>query len=65
MFADLIIFLVILGLLSGAVLKIFREKRKGSKCIGCPYSRECSGKRNCQGENGEILTDSISKNPQE
>ena len=62
MFADLIIFLVILGLLSGAVLKIFREKRKGSKCIGCPYSRECSGKRNCPGENGEILTDSISKN---
>lgn len=63
MFADLIIFLVILGLLSGAVLKIFCEKRKGSKCIGCPYSRECSGKRNCPGENGEILTDSISKNP--
>ena len=64
MFANLIIFLVILGLLSGAVLKIFHEKRKGTRCIGCPYSRECSGNRNCAGENGGILKDSISKNPQ-
>ncbi len=27
-----------------ALLYIFRSKKKGKKCIGCPYACECSGK---------------------
>ncbi|MGM0501948.1 MAG: FeoB-associated Cys-rich membrane protein [Bacillota bacterium] len=35
---NLVISLIILVIISGAVGKIVIEKRKGAKCIGCPYS---------------------------
>ena len=41
-----IIIIVILALIvAGAVLYLRREKKKGSKCIGCPYGGSCGG--NC------------------
>ena len=36
--------LIIIGL---PVLYIIRAKRKGSKCIGCPYSSKCSADNGC------------------
>lgn len=36
----LAVVLVIVGL---AVWYIVREKKKGTKCIGCPYAKQCSG----------------------
>ncbi len=42
---NLIVTLVILAIISGAIAKIIIEKRKGAKCVGCPYSS--SGKTNC------------------
>ena len=35
------IVLIIVGL---AVAYIIREKKKGAKCIGCPYAKECGSK---------------------
>ena len=35
--ADLIVIGIILVIVAGAVTKIAKEKKKGSKCIGCPY----------------------------
>lgn len=36
--ANIIATFIILGIAAGAVTKIVIEKRKGAKCIGCPYS---------------------------
>ena len=45
---DLII-LVILGILCGtAAGYIWKAKKRGAKCIGCPVEGGCSGKCNCQ-----------------
>lgn len=44
---DLVILLVIATILAGAVLYIVREKKKGAKCIGCPFVKNCS-KNNCK-----------------
>ena len=33
---------IIIGL---AVLYIAKEKKKGNKCIGCPYVKECAKKK--------------------
>lgn len=42
-----IIALVIIGIiLFFASLYIYRSKKKGNKCIGCPYAKNCS-KKNC------------------
>jgi len=31
-------------IVGAAVFYIVRAKRRGEKCVGCPYSRECGGK---------------------
>ncbi|NLM96194.1 MAG: FeoB-associated Cys-rich membrane protein [Halanaerobiaceae bacterium] len=37
--ANIIVSLIILGIVVAAVSKIVIEKRRGAKCIGCPYSK--------------------------
>ncbi|MBE6819564.1 MAG: FeoB-associated Cys-rich membrane protein [Ruminococcaceae bacterium] len=36
---------VIIGLAAGY---IYKQKKKGNKCIGCPYADSCGG--NCNGK---------------
>lgn len=43
---DIIIVLVLLIIVAGAGLYIFRAKKRGEHCIGCPHSKEC-GKMSC------------------
>ncbi len=38
---DIVSSLIILCLLSGAGLYIYREKKKGTRCIGCPIAGKC------------------------
>jgi len=40
--ANIIVGLIILGIVGLSIWKIIIEKRKGVKCIGCPYSGEKS-----------------------
>ena len=38
---------VILGIIVLSVRYIYKEKKKGKTCIGCPYAKQCGGK--CSG----------------
>jgi hypothetical protein len=38
--SNIIVGLVILIIVATSILKIISEKRKGAKCVGCPYSRD-------------------------
>ena len=38
---DFILILVIAVIIGFAALYIYRQKKKGSKCIGCPYGCSC------------------------
>ncbi len=42
---DIIIIAIILLIVSFAVLYIYKAKKKGNKCIGCPNGNMCNG--NC------------------
>lgn len=42
---DIIVTLIILGIVGAAITKIIIEKKRGAKCIGCPYSG--TSKSNC------------------
>ncbi len=33
--------LAILGLVGGACVYIYKEKKKGTRCIGCPMAGDC------------------------
>ena len=52
MWQNIIVFLVIGAIVAGAVAKIINDKRKGVKCPGCPYSKECSGSSICSPQTG-------------
>jgi len=47
---DIVLILVIAAIVCGAGLYIYKAKKSGKKCIGCPHSGTCSG--NCQSCSG-------------
>lgn len=45
---DLIVAIVLLVIIGVAGIYIWKAKKKGVKCIGCPSAAQCSGK--CSGK---------------
>lgn len=39
---NIIVLLVIITIIASASYKIYAEKKKGAKCVGCPYAVESS-----------------------
>lgn len=47
---DYVIIALVLLILGGAAWYVWRSKKEGAKCIGCPDSQHCSGNcGNCSG----------------
>ncbi|MBR2878911.1 MAG: FeoB-associated Cys-rich membrane protein [Clostridia bacterium] len=44
--SDLIIILIIIAIVAFAGIYVYKQKKNGNKCIGCPHSKECHSK-NC------------------
>ena len=51
MIDDIIAAAAIVLIIGGAIAYIIKAKKSGQKCIGCPYSRTCSG--GCQHKSNE------------
>ena len=50
---DFIIAVIVLSIVGGAAFYIYRAKKSGTKCIGCPDSKTCGGNcRSCGGHCG-------------
>ena len=41
---DIIAAAVLAVAIGTALLYLYRAKKSGAKCIGCPYAKECSGR---------------------
>lgn len=41
---DYIAIAAIVLIVGSAVFYIIRSKKRGDKCVGCPYAKSCSGK---------------------
>ena len=50
-----IIIIILAAIAGGIIWYLIRAKRRGEKCIGCPYARECGG--NCNGGCGHTEAD--------
>lgn len=44
---DILVIAVIVIILGFAVGYIIKEKKRGKKCIGCPYACSCASKSQC------------------
>ena len=51
MYGEVIAIALIVLIIGGATAYIIKAKKSGKKCIGCPYSKSCSGKCSCDAEN--------------
>ena len=48
---DYAIIAVVVLVIGGAIFYIFKAKKSGQKCVGCPYSKTCGSK--CAGCSGD------------
>ncbi len=48
---NIIILIILLGIIGGIIFYLYRAKKRGETCIGCPYAKECSG--GCKGDGRE------------
>ncbi len=46
---DFIIIFVLLGIIGGIIAYLYKAKKRGQTCIGCPYAKQCGG--HCHGGN--------------
>ncbi len=44
---DIIIILIIAAIVIGISVYLYKAKKRGEACIGCPYAKQCGG--NCCG----------------
>ena len=43
---NLILIVILIAIISCAVYYIYRAKKRGQACIGCPAAKNCNGKCN-------------------
>lgn len=43
---DLIVIIILAFIVGFIVLYLVRERKRGNKCVGCPYAKKCSKKNN-------------------
>ena len=55
---NIIVVLILVAIAVGIILYLIRAKRRGEKCIGCPYAKQCGNKQCSSKPNG-----SCSNNP--
>ena len=48
--ANVIVVVILLAIVGGIAFYLYRAKKRGEACIGCPYAKQCSGK--CGGSCG-------------
>ncbi len=39
-----IVIVILIAIIAGAVWYLYRAKKRGETCIGCPYAKQCGGK---------------------
>ena len=40
--SDIIVTIILLGITGAGIYYLYRAKKRGQACVGCPYSKECS-----------------------
>ncbi len=50
---DYLIIAIVIAIIGGAAFYVYKSKKNGAHCIGCPHSKECGGKCGCGGNDKE------------
>ncbi|MBR4892425.1 MAG: FeoB-associated Cys-rich membrane protein [Clostridia bacterium] len=44
---EILVFLILICIIGLALYYIYKSKKNGAKCIGCPYSKTCNKEEKC------------------
>lgn len=44
MIDDIIVIGILALIIGGIILYLVRARKRGEKCVGCPYAKQCAGK---------------------
>ena len=47
---NLVIIAILVLILGGVGIYLYRVKKRGQTCVGCPHAEKCVGKCNCNGK---------------
>ena len=50
---DILILAIVLAILGGVLVYLYRAKKRGETCIGCPYAKQC-GSGGCSGHSHSL-----------
>lgn len=45
-FEDIIVVVILVAIVISVLIYIGKQKKRGNKCIGCPYGGKCNGSCN-------------------
>ena len=52
MLSNIVLAAIVLAILAGVVVYLWRAKKRGETCIGCPYAKQC-GSGSCGGHHSQ------------
>ena len=45
--SNLIVIIAVLAIVTAAALYVYRAKKRGAKCVGCPHAKQCGAEGGC------------------
>lgn len=49
MIENIVVIIIVAAIAVGILAYLYKSKKRGQNCIGCPYAKQCRGK--CDSEN--------------
>lgn len=54
MIENIIIVIILTAIVGGILIYLYKARKRGENCIGCPYAKQCASKEMCgNGDNSE------------
>lgn len=53
MLINIILVIVLVCIVGAIIFYLYRAKKRGETCIGCPYAKQCGGKCDGHGHTGK------------
>ena len=44
---NVIVILILVAIAAGIIWYLIRAKKRGEKCVGCPYAKQCCSQSKC------------------
>ncbi len=47
MIENIIVIIILAAIVGGILVYLYKARKRGENCIGCPYAKQCASKETC------------------